>query len=185
MGFEVASEGNKTLFIGEDTKYTLEAKNNDLTVRKSLFVRVINGNDLQMEVEAFDPIVKNYIPIKSASKNENLYAAYIDQKIKISWNISTVGKLSESFLGKLELIDQHEFILTQNKSFVFTFKSVNRTQTKEIFFHCFRDEEIFKKDYAGEIETKKQLINSLDSIGKSLKFLKDKSVKLFNIFNKK
>ena len=185
LGFEVASEGNKTLFIGEDTKYTLEAKNNDLTVRKSLFVRVINGNDLRMEVEAFAPIVKNYIPIKSASKNENLYAAYIDQKIKISWNISSVGKLSESFLGKLELIDQHEFILTQNKSFVFTFKSANRTQTKEIFFHCFRDEGIFKKDYAGEIETKKQLINSLHSIGKSLKFLKDKSVKLFNIFNKK
>ena len=75
--------------------------------------------------------------------------------------------------------------MTQNKSFVFTFKSVNRTQTKEIFFHCFHDEGIFKKDNAGKIETKKQFINSLHYIEKFLKFLKDKSVKLFNIFNKK
>ena len=52
-------------------------------------------------------------------------------------------------------------------------------------FHCFHDEGIFKKDNAGKNETKKQFIKSLHYIEKSLKFLKDKSVKLFNIFNKK
>lgn len=185
LGWEVASEGNKTFSIEEDIKFTLEAKNNDLTVRKSLFVRVINEDDLQMQVEAFDPIIKNYIPIKTASNNEDLYAAYLDQKIKISWNISSVGKLSESCLGKLKLVDQHEFILTQNQSFLFTFKSVNSTQTKEIFFHCFRDEKLFKKKPESKIETKKQSINSPQWIEKSLKSLMDKSVKLFNIFNKK
>lgn len=185
LGFEVEPEGNKTFSIKEDTKFTLEAKNNDLTIRKSLFVRVINENDLRLDVDAFDPIIKNYVPIKTASNNEDLYAAYFDQKLKISWNIASVGKLSESQLGKLKLVDHYEFILTENCSFLFTFKSVNRTQTKQISFHCFRDESIFKNESESKIEVKENQLNSPYRIDKSFNSLVNKGVKLFNIFNKK
>ena len=46
---------------------------------------------LRMEVEAFGPdCQKLHIRLESsASKMKNLYAAYIDQKYKISWNISS------------------------------------------------------------------------------------------------
>ena len=185
LGFEVEPEGNQTFSITEDTKFTLEAKNNDLTIRKSLFVRVINENDLRLDVEAFDPIIKNYVPIRTASKHEDLYAAYFDQNIKISWNTSSVGKLSESQLGKLKLVDQHEFTLTENCSFLFTFKSINKTQTKQISFHCFPKESIFKNKSESKIEAKENELNSPYRIDKSFNFFIKKSVKLFNIFNKK
>ena len=185
LGCEVEPEGNKTISITENTKFTLEAKNNDLTIRKSLFVRVINENDLRLDVEAFDPIIKNYVPIKTASNYEDLYAAYLDQKIKISWNITSVGKFSESLLGKLKLVDHHEFILTENCSFSFTLKSVNRTQVKQISFHCFSEEGLFKNEPESKIEVKKNQVNSTHNIENSLKSFANKFVKLFNIFIKK
>ena len=91
-------------------------------------------------MDVFDPIVRDFIEIETASDEEGLYAAYLNQKIKLSWNISMIGKFSELLLGKLPLQGIHEFVLSENKTFLFTFKSINRTQTKKISFHFFHDD---------------------------------------------
>ncbi len=200
-GWVVDSQGVKSFSIAEDTKFTLEAKNKDKSARKSLFVRVIKESEIDFGVEVYDPVIKDYIVIQAASTDESLFAAYLNQKIKLTWNITMIGKLTESQLGKLPLVAKHEFILNQNENFLFTFKSLNGTQLKKISFHCFYDEIFFKEYSQDESEQKSNKQSEKESVKSSTpeitrikepsggqkwrSFFVDFRKKLFNIFNKK
>ena len=105
-------EDNRLLDVLENE----EIPNPDFS-RKSIFVKVIKENDIDINVDVFDPIIRDFIEIETASNEEGLYAAYLNQKIKLSWNIPVIGKFSESLLGKLPLQGIHEFVLSENKTF--------------------------------------------------------------------
>ncbi len=183
--WDVEPQGVKTIQITEDTKFTVEGKNKDKSSRKSLFVRVIKENDIEIDVDVFDPIIKNFIAIKSTSIEEGLYAVYFNQKIKLSWNIAMIGKFSESQLGKLPLAGTHELELNENETFLFTFKSINRTQVKKISFHCFHDESFFHEEQDDESEAKRTTSEEPLKTQNWISLFVSSCVKLFNIFNKK
>lgn len=183
--WSVSTQGVKTFQITEDTKFTIEGKNKDQSSRKSLFVRVIKENDIDIEVDVFDPIIKEFIAIQPASTGEGLYAAYLNQKIKLNWNIPMIGKFSESQMGKLPLVGSHEFELNENDTFLFTFKSINRTQTKKISFHCFHDESFFEEEVYAESESEKIVTEEASTPQNRRSIFINSCVKLFNIFIKK
>lgn len=183
--WSVEPEGAKTIQITEDTKFTIEGKNKDHSSRKSIFVRVIKENDIDVDVDVFDPIIKDFIAIQPASIEEGLYAAYLNQKIKLTWNIPMIGKFSESKLGKLPLVGGHEFELNENQTFLFTFKSINRTQVKQISFHCFYDENFFQQEQDSKSEPEKITSEKPLKTQKGISLFVSFCVKLFNIFNKK
>ena len=79
--WSLSTQGIKTIQITEDTKFTIEAKNKDQASRKSIFVRVIKENDIDIDVDVYDPIIKEFIAIQPTSNGEGLYAAYLNQKI--------------------------------------------------------------------------------------------------------
>ena len=181
----VSNQGVKTIQISEDTKFTIEGKNKDQSSRKSVFVRVIKENEIDIDVDVFDPIIKDFITIRPASNGECQYAAYFNQKIKLTWNISMIGKFSESKLGKLPLVGSHEFILDLNQTFLFTFKTINRTQAKKISFHCFHDESFFEEKCIQINESEKSLLKQPRGSRNWISIFVNSCVKLFNIFNKK
>lgn len=183
--WDVEPQGIKIIQINEDTKFTIEGKNKDQSSRKSLFVRVIKENDIDIDVDVFDPIIKDFIAIQTASIEEGLYAAYFNQKIKLTWNIPMIGKFSESRLGKLPLVGSHEFELNENEIFLFTFKSINRTQVKKISFHCFDDESFFQEEQNDESEPEKTTSEEPIRSQNWISLFVGSCVKLFNIFNKK
>ena len=184
---KVKTKGTNSLIIKKDTKFMLLAKNKDNTVKKSVFVRVIKEKEIGFTLEVYDQILNDYITIRASSYDSGLYAAYFNQKIKISWNISMIGKLIESKIGNLPLSGCHNFVLTQNESFFFTFKSINKNQTKKISFHCFNDDRVFnQKDKKQSFSfAKKDKIISLSNLKKSLLNILAFAEKLFNIFRKK
>ena len=183
--WNVESQGTRSTRIKDDTKFTIEAKNKDHFSRKSIFVRVIKENDIDINVDVFDPIIRDFIEIETASNEEGLYAAYLNQKIKLSWNISIIGKFSESQLGKLPLQGIHEFVLSENKTFLFTFKSINRTQIKKISFHYFHDESFFEEEQKDKSAIRKKIKEETLRFRSWIPLFVNPFVKLFNIFNKK
>lgn len=183
--WSVSPQGVKTIQITEDTKFTIEGKNKDRSSRKSLFVRVIKENDIDIDVDVFDPIIKDFIAIRPASNGEGLYAAYLNQKIKLTWNIPMIGKFSESKLGKLPLVGSHEFELNGNETLLFTFKTINRTQAKKISFHCFHDESFFNVGSVEKQESEKTVSEQSSGSQNWISLFLNSCVKLFNIFIKK
>ena len=184
---KVEPKGTNSLLIKKDTKFTLQAKNKDNTVKKSIFVRVIKEKEIGFTLEVYDQILKDYITIRASSYDSGLFAAYFNQKIRISWDIPMIGKLIESKIGNLPLSGCHEFVLTQNESFFFTFKSINKNQAKKISFHCFNDERVFnEKDKKHSIPfAKKKRIYFFTNLKKSLLNILASGEKLFNIFKEK
>jgi len=142
------SKGIKRILIEEDTKFTLIAKNKNNIQKKTVFVRVLKIKEIHFDIEVLDPIIKEYIAINSSSINDERYAVYLGQKVKISWNIKMIGKLIESNLGNLPLFGFHEFEIFKDTEFNFIFKSLKSTQSKIISLHCFKDSSLFR-----EIET--------------------------------
>ena len=137
--------GKKSFLLKEDTKFTLVAKNNGSLQKKSIFIRVLKAKEIEFDVEVYDPLIKEYILLKPISAGQGNYAVYLGQKVKISWNIKMMGKLIESNLGNLPLSGFEEFETHKNTEFHFTFKSLNFTDKKSIFLHCFENNEIFSK----------------------------------------
>lgn len=143
---KVTESGTKVIPIEENIKFTLVAKNKGGVQKKSVFVRVLRIKEIAFDAEVFDPVLKEYIPIKPISKESYDYAVYWGQKVKISWNIKMLGKLLESKLGNLPLMGTQEFEIKSQTNFNFIFKSINNEQRKLLTFHCFENREIFKQD---------------------------------------
>ena len=122
------SKGVQNILIDEDTKFTLTAKNKGNIQKKTVFVRVLKIKEIHFDVEVLDPIIKEYIAINSSSIEDERYAVYLGQRVKISWNIKMIGKLIESKLGNLPLSGFHEFEIFKDTKFNFIFKSLKSTQ---------------------------------------------------------
>ncbi|MAJ50756.1 MAG: hypothetical protein CMB82_03965 [Flammeovirgaceae bacterium] len=142
------SKGVQNILIDEDTKFTLTAKNKGNIQKKTVFVRVLKIKEIHFDIEVLDPVINEYITINSSSIEDERYAVYLGQKVKISWNIKMIGKLIESKLGNLPLSGFHEFEIFKDTEFNFIFKSLKSTQRKNISLHCFKDSSLFR-----EIET--------------------------------
>ena len=129
----------------KDVTYKIEAKNNTTLSKKKIFIRVLEPTDIVLKLEAFDPIIKEFIEIESSNYNIGHYGVYFGQDIKISWHINMIGKFNEKTLGNLPLQGEHNFTIEENVSFCFKFNSIISNQTKKINLHTFNDIEIFNK----------------------------------------
>jgi hypothetical protein len=139
------NKGVQNISVEEDTKFTLIAKNKGNIQKKSVFVRVLKIKEIHFDVEVLDPVIEEYITISSSSLDEERYAVYLGQKVKISWDIKMLGKLLESSLGNLPISGFHEFEIFSDTEFNFLFKSLKTSQTKNISLHCFEDNTLFKE----------------------------------------
>ena len=139
------SKGVQNILIDEDTKFTLTAKNKGNIQKKTVFVRVLKIKEIHFDIEVLDPVINEYITINSSSIEEERYAVYLGQKVKISWNIKMIGKLIELKLGNLPLSGFHEFEIFKDTEFNFIFKSLKSNQRKNISLHGFKNSSLFRE----------------------------------------
>lgn len=129
----------------DDKKYTLTAKNKDSVAQKSIFIKVIKELEIKFRVEGFDEILKEFVdlsPLKTEYSSDQSYAVYRGQKIKMSWSITSIGKLTETILGNMPLKGKHEFEVFSEEEFNFTFKSLQKSQFNKLSFYPFDSERI-------------------------------------------
>ncbi len=170
----VSASGSKRIKIKSNTQFKITAKNKDHSLKKSLFIRVIENKEIGFVIAAFDSIIKEYVQLSPSSFNESNYAVYFGQKIRIQWDIGMMGKLTEANLGNLPLQAEHEFEISKNKTFIFIFKTMNNSQVKKISFHCFEEEQLSDTKLIGAHK------GHLNLLIKNLRRMLKKTVHLFS-----
>ena len=133
----VENKGSFLCSIESDTKYVLTAKNKDFKIKKSVYVKLYIEDDLKISVNVFDKTLKKFIEITPISAYSDHYAVFNNQKVLLSWEIRTDGKLIESNLGEFKLKDNYEFTIDNKQDFIFTYLSINNQKVKKLNFHGF------------------------------------------------
>lgn len=175
--------GSTEIQVKSDQSFELMATNKETVIKKKIFIRVLETKNIDFEIRVLDPILDDFLKIEPSSINDGNYGVYLNQKVKISWDINMIGKLHEDSLGYLPLVGNHEFKATEKFFFSFTFKAIERTQKKTLVFHPFDDLKIKKKLSLSYIKNQKTNKPSLVILFKNNLFLLMSL--LYNKFTKK
>ena len=110
------------LQLQNDTLFEILAKNKNEVVKKLLFVKVIQNENLTIDVKVFDKSLKDFIYLtpKIESKKEKFYC-YANQELVLHCKSDPKIRLSERKLGNLNPEFNHSFITKKNKSFEFKY----------------------------------------------------------------
>ena len=137
----VSNKGSVFKSVDFDTKFELIARNKDFEIKKSIYIKIYDDDEISIFVKVHDKTLDRLIEVSSitVSKLCESYAVFDGQIVELSWNISTNGRLYESVLGDLDLRGSYRFKLDKYKSFIFTYLTVNNKKTKKIEFHGFNN----------------------------------------------
>ena len=144
----VSNKGSVFKSVDFDTKFELTAKNKDFEIKKSVYIKIYDDDEISIFVKVHDKTLDRLIEVSSirVSKLYESYAVFDGQIVELSWNISTNGRFSESVLGDLDLRGSYRFKLDKYKSFIFTYLTVNNKKTKKIEFHGFNNKKTILKE---------------------------------------
>jgi hypothetical protein len=88
-----------------------------------------------LSVSIFNKEIDDYVPIESVSKNNEIFAVYMSDVVKIEWVCKPGTTLIESRLGKLNNIGFHNFVCLEKSSLNFEMHFLNTVASKEIHFY--------------------------------------------------
>jgi hypothetical protein len=179
------AQGEERITIVEDTFLTITSKNEKSKTSLSIFIKCLEVDHLKLSVSIFNKEIDDYVPIDSVSKNNEIFAVYMSDVVKIEWVCKPGTTLIESRLGKLNNIGFHNFVCLEKLSLNFEMHFLNTVASKEIHFYpvpkgsaSFEDEEfqdsiqmmqkgdVKKREEASEKETFFSKVVSLFSLKK-------------------
>lgn len=126
-----------------DTLFKLEASNLNENVSKYLYIKVVNHNELNIDIKVFDPMVKDFIFLRPYfnSKIEK-YVCYLGQKVVIQCRFNPLMKVKEKKIGSLLPNEEFSFIIKENKNFSFSYSYDGVDKFKDVIINAHRDKKI-------------------------------------------
>ena len=137
----VEESGTLKIQVREDLLLTLEAKNEKNSSVSSLFIKCLDEESLKITVLVYDTESESFVPIDSVLPNEQIFAVYKNDLVKVEWVCKLGGTLFETGLGKLPAIGQHQFICMENKQLNFEINHSNSVYQKQIAVYVTPKEE--------------------------------------------
>jgi len=129
------AQGEERITIEEDTFLTITSKNEKSKTSLSIFIKCLEVDHLKLSVSIFNKEVDDYVPIDSVSKNNEIFAVYMSDVVKIEWVCKPGTTLFESRLGKLNNIGFHNFVCFEKSSLNFEMHFLNTVASKEFHFY--------------------------------------------------
>ena len=131
------------LQLQSDTLFKLEASNLNENVSKYLYIKVVNHNELNIDIKVFDPMVKDFIFLRPYfnSKIEK-YVCYLGQKVVILCRFNPLMKVKEKKIGSLLPNKEFSFIIKENKNFSFSYSYEGVDKFKDVIINVHRDKKI-------------------------------------------
>jgi hypothetical protein len=129
------AQGEERTTIEEDTFLTITSKNEKSKTSLSIFIKCLEVDHLKLSVSIFNKEVDDYVPIDSVSKNNEIFAVYMSDVVKIEWVCKPGTTLFESRLGKLNNIGFHNFVCFEKSSLNFEMHFLNTVASKEFHFY--------------------------------------------------
>lgn len=137
---EVDAEGNSTFTIENDTLFTITSRNAKNKDTLSIFIKCLGDEQIEILVSVYQKELSDYVNIDPISKNEEVYAVYRGDLLKIEWVCLSSFSLTEAGLGKLKNIGFHNFIAAENRQFDFELHLPIRSFKKQLKIYPFTDE---------------------------------------------
>jgi hypothetical protein len=129
------AQGEERITIEEDTFLTITSKNEKSKTSLSIFIKCLEVEHLKFSVSIFNKDIDDYVPIESVSKNNEIFAVYLSDVVKIEWVCKPGTTLIESRLGRLNNIGFHNFVCLEKSSLNFEMHYLNTVSSKEIHFY--------------------------------------------------
>ena len=134
------------LQLQNDTLFEILATNKNEVLKKLIFVKVIQSEDLTLDVKVFDKSLKEFIYLtpKIESKKEKFYC-YANQELVLFCKSDPKIRLSERKLGNLKSEFKHSFITKKNTSFEFKYFLNGTKFIRKIYIIVVKDSNIQDK----------------------------------------
>lgn len=145
----VESKGRFPFKLEEDTLVKVTAVNSLEKITKSLFIKVIPGNQVEFQVSVYEEDIEGFIPIESPVEFPGSFAVNSGQKVRIRWNAGSHGRLFSTQWGQLKLVDKIETEIFVDTQFDFEYRDVFHQMHQTIRF--------FTIEKYGDIENKSEI----------------------------
>ncbi|RPF74163.1 MAG: hypothetical protein CBE49_002930 [Rickettsiales bacterium TMED289] len=122
LDIDFENKNSVKLQLQKDTLFQITASNKNEKVKKLLFIKVIQHNDLTIDIKVLDPHLKEYIYLtpKIESHIEKFYC-FEGQEVVVFCKSDPKIRLSEQKFGKLKKEFEYKFLITKNTSFKFSY----------------------------------------------------------------
>lgn len=134
------------LKLKNDTLFKLEASNKKENISKYLFIKVINNEEINIDVKVFDPYVEEFIFLSPIidSKGEK-FVCYYGQTVILEYKFRPELTVYEKRIGKLTSNGEFSFVIKKDSNFTFRYTMNGIEEFKKIQINVEKDENILKK----------------------------------------
>jgi len=119
----VATSGNITIPVFEDTLFRIKASNKTGVLIKSIFIKIVDDAFIELKISVYDPASTDFVPLESANPPHHSYAVLKGDRIKVEWSTKANGILKEARLGFINIFGEHVFQIFENENYIFTLET--------------------------------------------------------------
>lgn len=135
--YEIQATGNSVVKVEKDILFTITSRNAKNKSTLSIFIKCIEEEQFLLTVSVFNRELSAYVKIDPISQEEESYAVYKGDLIRVEWACKSAVSLAEGVLGKLKNVGYHNFIALENKGFDFDISLSNGAFSKQLRIYPF------------------------------------------------
>jgi len=124
QNISLSQKGSMFIQIDMDCLLTIQAKNENITAEKRIFIKALTRLGLTFTVKILTAKLNNYIPLESHPEIPFNYAIPPDSDIRLFWEADKIGILTEEDWGELPVIGYRDIQFKKDANLQFTWKTI-------------------------------------------------------------
>jgi len=157
QNISLSQKGSMFIQIDMDCLLTIQAKNENITAEKRIFIKALTRLGLSFSVQILTTKLNNYIPLASHPEIPFNYAIPPDCDVRLFWEADKMGILSEDDWGEIPVIGYRDIQFKKDTSLQFTWKTIFELKKITLSFY------ILQEVSPIEVPKKEKLTNSIFS----------------------
>lgn len=142
-------KGSIEVQINTDSLFTIQVKNENLTVEKRIFVKSLTSYGLNFSVQILTNNLNTFIPLEAHPEIPFHYAIPPNCDIRLNWEADKMGILKEEKWGELPVNGYRDIQFKEDTILDFTWKTIFEIKKINLHFYIMREKrmpEIPKKE---------------------------------------
>jgi hypothetical protein len=124
QNISLSQKGSMSIQINMDCLLTIQAKNENITAEKRIFIKALTRLGLSFTVQILPAKLNNYIPLEPHPEIPFNYAIPPDCDVRLFWEADTMGILAENDWGEIPVIGYRDIQFKKDASLQFTWKTI-------------------------------------------------------------
>jgi hypothetical protein len=124
QNISLSQKGSMFIQIDMDCLLTIQAKNENISAEKRIFIKALTRLGLSFTVQILTAKLNNYIPLEPHPEIPFNYAIPPDCDVRLFWEADIMGILSEDDWGEIPVIGYRDIQFKKDASLQFTWKTI-------------------------------------------------------------